>query len=250
MLTRKGASGKDAPKTILPSKTTLEYPNTFETGKYTGADGLVNSNKLTEASDKFKQETGNEVDQSLNANILQNIPAIQTFDDSTKTINQTGTTVLSFLNPHYNIQKDGKDVDAPYPNIKTFNREDTYGTAETVYKKSYTKLSNKSYSTDDIQEQYVLQKTGIFGNSSDEIEILKNKDLIRFFFEINNNDAVTNEENFWLFFRAYLNEFGDDYKAEWDSYKYVGRAENFYKYSGFSRNISYHSQYMLTQEQK
>jgi hypothetical protein len=217
-----------------PSETVLKQLNTFKTGKYKGSNGLISPSKLTEATDKYSSDTGNKVQTTLNNNLLQNIPIIQTFDDSTKTINQTGTTVLSFLTPHYNIQKDGKDIEAPYPNIKTFNREDTYGTAETVYKKSYTKLSNKSYATDDIQEQYVLQRT----DSNDEIEKLKDKDLIRFFFEINNNDAVTNTENFWLFFRAYLNEFGDDYKAEWDSYKYVGRAENFYKYTGFSRTIS------------
>ena len=221
-----------------PSKTILEHPNTFKTGKYKGDGGLITSDKLTEATDKYSNETGNKVNNNLNNNLLQNIPKIQTFDDNTKTINQTGTTVLSFLTPHYNVSKDGKPVPPPYPNIKTFNRENTYRTAETVYKKSYTRLSNESYSIDNIQEQYVLQKTGSNGSDANIIEDLKNTDLVRFFFEINNNNATTDTENFWLFFRAYLNEFGDDYKAEWDSYKYVGRAENFYKYTGFSRTIS------------
>jgi hypothetical protein len=30
----------------------------------------------------------------------------------------------------------------------------------------------------------------------------------------------------------------DSFKADWNSYKYIGRAENFYKYGGFSRDIS------------
>ena len=40
-----------------------------------------------------------------------------------------------------------------------------------------------------------------------------------------------------LFFRAYLDSFGDKYAASWNSFKYIGRAEDFYSYEGFSRSI-------------
>ncbi len=35
-----------------------------------------------------------------------------------------------------------------------------------------------------------------------------------------------------------LNNMSDSFKADWQSFKYIGRAENFYKYSGFSRDVS------------
>ena len=41
-----------------------------------------------------------------------------------------------------------------------------------------------------------------------------------------------------MFFRAYLNNISDNFKADWQSFKYIGRAENFYKYNGFSRDMS------------
>jgi hypothetical protein len=242
LLTRNGSSGKDAPKTIIPSKTILEHPNTFETGKYKGSSGLVNSSKLTEASDKYANEVGTRLVTSLNDNLLQNIPTIQSFSDAA-VVSNVGTTLLESLNPYYKIKsipdpqtpnEGGTVLPPPYPDIAAFNRETTYGTSVTSFYTDRSRLNNDSINSDYIQQQYVLQPSG----NETIIDELKNKDLVRFFFEINNNDATTDTENFWLFFRAYLNEFGDDYKAEWDSYKYVGRAENFYKYTGFSRNLS------------
>lgn len=154
-------------------------------------------------------------------------------------LKQGKSTLLSNLNPVYTIthrNSDGNIVDVPnpYPNIETFNREYTYGTMHTIYYNSRTRISNDSLVTDELNE------TKILSNYDDKnlIEDLKNKDLVKFFFEINNNNAETNTQNWFLFFRAYINNFGDNFKSELQSYKYVGRAENFYKYGGFSRDIS------------
>jgi hypothetical protein len=221
-----------------PSETVLKYNNTYKTGKYTGADGLVNPSKLTEASDKFAKATGAQLGNTLSKNLSQNIPTIQSFKEAA-IVSNVGTTTLSALNPYYNIKiisdpqnpnESEETYPPPYPNIATFNRETTYKASQTQFYTDRSRLNNDTINSDELQLQRVLTK--------DEANDYKDTDLIRFFFEINNNDAVTDEKNFWLFFRAYLNEFGDDYKAEWDSYKYVGRAENFYKYTGFSRTIS------------
>jgi len=42
----------------------------------------------------------------------------------------------------------------------------------------------------------------------------------------------------YIHFRAFLNSISDQYNAEWNSTKYVGRGENFYTYSGFDRKVS------------
>ena len=47
------------------------------------------------------------------------------------------------------------------------------------------------------------------------------------------------EPDTFLYFRAYLTDFGDDYAGEWASVDYIGRAEKFYTYNGFTRNIGF-----------
>ena len=42
----------------------------------------------------------------------------------------------------------------------------------------------------------------------------------------------------FIHFRAFLDSISDNYSADWQSHKYVGRGENFYTYSGFDRKIS------------
>jgi len=41
-----------------------------------------------------------------------------------------------------------------------------------------------------------------------------------------------------LFFRAFLDNFNDNYSGNWNTYNYVGRGENFYTYNGLDRQIS------------
>jgi hypothetical protein len=40
-------------------------------------------------------------------------------------------------------------------------------------------------------------------------------------------------------FRAYLDNISDSYSAGWNQQKYMGRAESFYKYNSFSRDVSF-----------
>jgi hypothetical protein len=41
-----------------------------------------------------------------------------------------------------------------------------------------------------------------------------------------------------LAFRAYIDDFQDGMSSKWDSYRYMGRGEEFYVYNGFTRDIS------------
>jgi len=67
------------------------------------------------------------------------------------------------------------------------------------------------------------------------------RDIVKFRFEFLNNDnpiaggAINTDV---LAFRAYINEFSDGMNAKWDSYRYMGRGEDFYVYNGFTRDIS------------
>ena len=76
----------------------------------------------------------------------------------------------------------------------------------------------------------------------DSDDNLDNANLIKFSIEIINNniDTSTNtiKKSEYLYFRAFIDQFSDSYKPKWDGYRYVGRAEEFYRYSSFNRDIS------------
>lgn len=63
------------------------------------------------------------------------------------------------------------------------------------------------------------------------------EDIIDFQFQLINNNG-TDASPTILNFRAYIEEFNDGFTGEWDTYRYVGRGENFYRYKGFSRDMS------------
>jgi len=61
-------------------------------------------------------------------------------------------------------------------------------------------------------------------------------DLIQFSIGIVENSAGDGTAKY-MHFRAFLDKFDDKFTSEWGSTQYVGRAEKFYNYKGFSREI-------------
>lgn len=141
-------------------------------------------------------------------------------------------TILGGIVDYRAILNSAGAQNLPFTNYTDFNREKTYSSSVTQYKVNRDPMNpNKSYNWDG------LNSLGILNGNSNQFIGETNKDLIKFFFEINNNDTPTNTQNWFLFFRAYLNNLSDNYQPEWQPYRYVGRGENFYKYSGFSRTM-------------
>jgi hypothetical protein len=64
----------------------------------------------------------------------------------------------------------------------------------------------------------------------------KLNDLVKFRIGIIENDSP--QDKVYIHFRAFLDSMDDQYTAEWNSFKYMGRGENFYRYNGFSRTIN------------
>lgn len=50
---------------------------------------------------------------------------------------------------------------------------------------------------------------------------------------------ITPEKRRYMHFKANLESFSDDYTGNWDETQYIGRADKFYTYSGFGREISF-----------
>jgi hypothetical protein len=116
-----------------------------------------------------------------------------------------------------------------------------------------------SYTVDSINVINITDSTTFYDNSNDgknpnklssnvltsykdKVEGYYGNDIIKFRLEfLNNDEPVTNSKIIntdVLAFRAYLDDFNDGMSAKWNSYRYMGRGEEFYVYEGFTRDIS------------
>jgi len=118
--------------------------------------------------------------------------------------------------------------DIPSTDYAGFNRENSlYGHGYNT-SKTYFKSNSRNGTTRILNPNLAI--------SPDQGEIgIKGEDIIDFNFTLVNNNGGTNT---LIDFRAYVEDFNDSFTGEWDAYRYNGRAENFYKYKGFSREFS------------
>lgn len=121
------------------------------------------------------------------------------------------------------------DPSYPYSNYTKFNRErgvekGGYGTSQTYYK----------FTNPDTGKKVLNPNLSV---SSDNAELgIEGEDIIDFNFRLINNQPGA--ANTTIDFRAYIEDFQDSYNATWDPFKYVGRADTFYKYSGINRTFN------------
>ena len=51
--------------------------------------------------------------------------------------------------------------------------------------------------------------------------------------------SITPNKETFLYFRVFLDSLSDNYSGDWSGNKFIGRAEEFYSYQGFKRDISF-----------
>lgn len=115
----------------------------------------------------------------------------------------------------------------------TINREQRVGLG-TPGKKTRNRKNLSSYDNDTVDkvnmvplyyDDIVLDPYGV------------TRDMVKFRFEVIDNKNPTFST--YVHFRAFLGAIRDDYRASWESTKFVGRGEKFYTYNGFDRGISF-----------
>ncbi len=97
---------------------------------------------------------------------------------------------------------------------------------------SYTRgklIDSKRNITDRINFLPIYNSQNVRGSNEDGIN-----DLVKFRVATLLRDG----KKIYTHFRAFINSFTDNYSSKWDSLKYMGRGEDFYKYGGFSRGVS------------
>jgi len=154
------------------------------------------------------------------------------------------TNIQNFLKtlgrPHFDYSKRTKDQN------RYFNRESRIGLGNPGAKyvpegrNNHITKKNKDGSLNyNVYNEKRVDKV----NMLDIVEGTNNdftgdgfRDLIRFRFEAIKHAEPTKAEA--MIFRAFLDDFSDNYSADHNEVKYNGRAESFYTYNSFNRDIS------------
>lgn len=180
---------------------------------------------------------------SLNRNLLFNYlggpksvygigsTAIRRYEDTSRAskVNTTfSMTYDAIMDQKLNKVADGKKStllqDYRKPNEAIFSREQIYNLTMSGSADKMNALS--SFIFDNANNPWDVQ---VYNQDT--------KDIIKFVFEaIENYDT---SKSFAIFFRAYLAGFSDNHQASINSFKYQGRAEDFYTYQGVSRTVGF-----------
>ena len=141
-----------------------------------------------------------------------------------------------------NYSGNGKvlDKNSVNRNVRDFRTGPTsfnYSSPE-INKETRINLGNQGKNTGKVSYSTIYQdkidKLNALEVSGDRIDGTNAaRDLAKFYFEI-----ITPDEKKFLHFRAHIDSINDNYSGEWDSHQYVGRAEEFFTYKGFKRDIS------------
>ena len=117
-----------------------------------------------------------------------------------------------------------------------FNRDKTFGTGQPG--NAPLDFNRQTYNEGDLVVTHgtdLVNYNSIY-KSSEAKTGQGYDDMIKFNFGVlDNNDP---SQKTYVHLRAYLTTFGDAHSANWDSFKYMGRGENFYRYGGYDRSIS------------
>ena len=130
---------------------------------------------------------------------------------------------------------DGKRVLGRLTNYGVFNRVQKYGTGDQGNDANLDRQAYFSGAPVKTAGVDLINYNTLY--SSNEVKTGQGyDDIIKFYIAVLNNDNP--ELKTYIHFRAYLKGLSDSFGASWDSFKYMGRGEDFYKYNGFSRGIS------------
>ena len=125
------------------------------------------------------------------------------------------------------------------PNYATKNLSNMYGDLNASAPKNLLSYTSGS----ELKELILSTNEGGFTTNLLEFNSTSiGDDLVEFKIAILNYDGPKDSFNTpntykFLHFKSFLDDITDSFQASWDSFKYLGRGENFYTYQGFTRAI-------------
>ena len=172
-------------------------------------------------------------------------------DNSGNTLNSDllGTEKLGFYEDLYNAVQGTRDKKAPVGALVDLNVVGRTGNTRfnsivAPDGKAYTvknTLAGKfgkdaSKAGDSITGKDFFESTTLDNTLEDEQELkeLFDSQFIPFSFHV-----ITPDKSISLLFNAFLDSYSDSYQGTWNGTQYIGRAEQFYTYQGFGRDINF-----------
>ena len=155
-------------------------------------------------------------------------PGSKQQDFRTKIIDNPNSKYIMSLAPSY-IPADGKTIDGPEG-----SRIHMTSPGQRGIRKNYVngkEVNSKTSVVDEINFQPIYQSSAVRQDDN-----VKKNDLVKFRIAAINKEDPTLKQ--FIHFRAFITNFADNYGAQWTGQKFMGRGEEFYKYGGFSRDIS------------
>ena len=149
--------------------------------------------------------------------------------------------------PSFTTQIEGVENNEIIPNVPDYTQENIEkrvnlgNPGRKGNLKSYT-FGKNGTSNDPNNAGSVLRKpldkiTGMpLYKSSGVIQNEIKNDLVKF--RIGIIDSNSPNQKTYIHFRAFIDNLSDSYTSDWATTKFMGRAENFYKYQGFDRQVS------------
>tara|TARA_R110001592_G_scaffold26988_3_gene100452 strand:+ start:114 stop:1910 length:1797 start_codon:yes stop_codon:yes gene_type:complete len=232
---------RGGPNSVIGGRTIIRKDSKFNTSQ-----GLERNSKFTADVNKFLVYTP---DLIINKTVIGNVGStgfggagIANFQSDLLDPADTGVPEIR------RKQLIGEPTD-----YNTFNRSKTYGEGDPGKKKPEgdrsvyytTNLRSEALTNKTIQDTYTPDSINAVPlYSTSEISAKKEDgytDIIKFnigVIDLNSAGLSNPPKTNWIHLRAYINSFADNYGADWQSFKYMGRGNSFYKYNGFTRTIS------------
>ncbi len=169
------------------------------------------------------------------AEIEEKIPFSKTgktdnITDFRKIIAPSGSDMIPNTLPYTNNNKFEQRVNLGNPGKK--GNLSSYSIGKRDFDQSnVNKLGNSTYT-------HALDKVNAYPlyRSSEVTQDKTKNDFVKFRIGVISNENPSNST--FIHFRAIIDSMSDTYSSEWESQKFMGRGESFYKYQGFDRKIS------------
>lgn len=159
-------------------------------------------------------------------------------------VTKDGTTKINLSDAAFQSTADFSEY-TEFPNqvgaATGYQIKDKEGNDSGGYLSSPYTIKTKFLTSNQTQEDGILhapyEEYTVTENLEEATSILadyEKKDMIPFYFNIYSPDKGR-----VVFFRSFLDSWSDTYSGEWSNTKYIGRAEPFFTYNGFNRNITF-----------
>ena len=206
-------------------------PSNFTPGVYiTGS--LVNNNRIEDqGTNVYTQELINTQNISTTN---KNNPGSGIQDFQVELLKGKKDSTIMSVSPDYTDAKN-KSIEGPTDSRINYVSPGQKGNKYSYTKGKFVNGSKTPSITDRINALPLYKSSNVAATEEGNAGGFKN-DLVKF--RIASVDTNDPSKKVYMHFRAYIDSFDDQYSANWNAQKYMGRGENFYKYDSFDRNVN------------